>query len=326
MKDAAIIAPHFSDPDKAREFLEAKRWPDGPICPHCGVIGEAYRIEPDLSNKKAQVHARKGVWKCAGCREQFTVTVGTIMEDSHIPLNKWLFAFHLLCSSKKGMSAHQLHRMLGVTYKSAWFMAHRIRYAMTQEPLSSKLGQRGGNVECDETYVGGRERGKRGMPGPDSKKTPVMALVERGGNVRSMAMERVTVKNIKPVFEEFVSKEAVLHTDEATVYYFMKDQVAEHHTINHSKEEYVRNELGRVVTTNTVEGFFSLVKRSVYGTYHHWSREHLHRYLTEIDFRYNARHVSDVERRDLAIKQVGGKRLLYRDSCGRKKETNELPF
>jgi|SRR5271157_1177897 len=151
MEQAAIIAPHFQDPEKARQFMEAKRWPDGPICPHCGVVGEAYRLEADLE-AKTKTRARKGLWKCAACREQFSVTVGTIMEDSHIPLNKWLFAFHLLCASKKGMSAHQLHRVLGVTYKSAWFMCHRIRYAMTQEPLSSKLG---GIVEVDETYIGG---------------------------------------------------------------------------------------------------------------------------------------------------------------------------
>ena len=152
--DATIIAPHFQDPHKAREFLEAKRWPNGTVCPHCGVIGEAYQLTADLKNKKAKGHGRQGLWKCGSCREQFTVTVGTIMEDSHIPLHKWLLAFHLLCSSKKGMSAHQLHRMLGVTYKSAWFMAHRIRYAMTQEPLSSKLT---GTVEGDETYIGGKK-------------------------------------------------------------------------------------------------------------------------------------------------------------------------
>jgi transposase-like protein len=146
----ANIAAHFSDEDKARDFLEKKRWPDGPICPHCGVEGEAYKLEP---REGAKTHARKGVYKCAGCREQFSVTVGTIFEDSHIPLNKWLLAFHLMCASKKGMSAHQLHRILGVTYKSAWFMAHRIRYAMSQEPLSSKLT---GIVEVDECFIGGK--------------------------------------------------------------------------------------------------------------------------------------------------------------------------
>jgi transposase-like protein len=225
MEDAAIIAPHFSDPEKAREFLEAQRWPDGPECPHCGVIGEAYRLTTDLENKKAKTHARKGVWKCGACREQFTVTVGTIMEDSHIPLNKWLFAFHLLCASKKGMSAHQLHRMLGVTYKSAWFMAHRIRYAMTQEPLSSKLD---GVVEIDEAYIGGRRRAKN-MPSnaspekkdaaikdifarghgnrginPHADKAVVLSLVQRGGKVRSIHMDRVTGETLKPVLKEML--------------------------------------------------------------------------------------------------------------------------
>src|SRR5580704_6829233 len=183
---AAIIAPHFQDADKAREFLEMKRWPDGPVCPHCGVIGEAYKLEADLENKDAKGHGRKGLYKCAGCREQFTVTVGTTMADSHIPLHKWLLAFHLLCASKKGMSAHQLHRMLGVTYKSAWFMAHRIRYAMTQEPLSSRLS---GIVEMDETYIGGKKyfgpqsikTGERAKdrPAPFSGKAAVVSVLQR---------------------------------------------------------------------------------------------------------------------------------------------------
>jgi transposase-like protein len=152
MEDAATLQPHFQDADKAREYLEAKRWPDGPVCPHCGVAGDATKLAPEEGKK---THARKGVWKCKSCREQFSVTVGTIFEDSHIPLHKWLLAFHLLCASKKGMSAHQLHRMLGVTYKSAWFMAHRIRYAMSKQPLSSKLN---GTIEVDETYIGGKKR------------------------------------------------------------------------------------------------------------------------------------------------------------------------
>ena len=155
--DGAILQPQFQDADTARHFLESKRWPDGPVCPHRGVVGEAYKLQADLENKEAKGHGRKDLYKCAGCREQFTVTVGTIMEDSKIPLHKWLLAFHLLCASKKGMSAHQLHRMLGITYKSAWFMAHRIRYVMTQEPLSSKLD---GVVEIDEAYIGGRRRAK----------------------------------------------------------------------------------------------------------------------------------------------------------------------
>jgi transposase-like protein len=325
MEDAAIIAPHFSDPDKAREFLEAKRWPDGPECPHCGVVGEAYRLTADLEDKKAKTHARKGVWKCAACREQFTVTVGTIMEDSHIPLNKWLFAFHLLCASKKGMSAHQLHRMLGVTYKSAWFMAHRIRYAMTQEPLSSKLG---GVVEVDETYVGGkmrmphkhqREIGEVRPKGPSplKNKAAVVSVLQRNGRVQSIHVERVTAENLKPIIKQMVDERAHLMTDSSTVL----DSVGtglKHDQVNHNEKEYVRYENGVCITTNGVEGFFATLKRGINGVYHHVGQQHLHRYLAEFDFRYNAREVSDAERRDSCIKQVAGKRLMYRDSCGKR--------
>ena len=242
MEDAAIIAPHFHDADRARDFLEAKRWPEGPICPHCGVIGEAYKLQADLENKTAKGHGRKGLYKCAGCREQFTVTVGTVMEDSHIPLHKWLLAFHLLCASKKGMSAHQLHRMLGVTYKSAWFMAHRIRYAMTQEPLSSKLD---GIVEIDEAYVGGKVRKKNNPSNapkeeisederikrmftrehrrwskginPRENKAAVVSLVQRGGKVRSVHMERVTQDNLRPILKEYLAEGAHVMTDSSCV-------------------------------------------------------------------------------------------------------------
>src|ERR1700733_12763271 len=191
--EADILAPHFTDPDKAREFLEAKRWPEGPICPHCGALGEAYRLQADVENKKAKTHARKGLYKCGGCREQFTVTVGTVMEDSHIPPHKWLYAFHLLCASKKGMSAHQLHRMLGVTYKSAWFMAMRIREAMRELDPSvfTPMGGEGKAAEADETFVGGKETNKpksvrlQQQPGGFQGKEPVFSIVERGGKVRS---------------------------------------------------------------------------------------------------------------------------------------------
>jgi len=173
VKDADLLVAQFTDNEAARAFLEAKRWPDGTVCPKCGVIGESYRLRPNEDSKQP---VRKGVWKCGGCREQFSVTVGTVMEDSHIPLNKWLLAFHLLCASKKGMSAHQLHRMLGVTYKSAWFMAHRIRHAMSQEPLSSKLD---GVVEIDEAYVGGKRRRKNnpgGAPQNVEKETQIVSI------------------------------------------------------------------------------------------------------------------------------------------------------
>jgi len=333
--EADILAPHFTDQDAAREFLEAQRWPDGPECPHCGIIGEAYRLTADLENEKAKTHARKGLWKCAACREQFSVTVGTIMEDSHIPLNKWLMAFHLLCASKKGMSAHQLHRMLGVTYKSAWFMAHRIRYAMTQEPLSSKLS---GIVEVDETYIGGKvraknnprnapakpiatERGSNRGPRPGTSvrgnKETVVSLVQRGGKVRSMHMQQVTSETLKPVLKEMLTADVHLMTDSSSALKSTAKDTWQHDRVNHKRKEYVRYEDGVCITTNTVESFFNILKRGIAGTYHHVGKGHLHRYLSEFDFRYNAREVSDVERRNLAIQQVGGKRLMYRDSCGK---------
>jgi transposase-like protein len=322
METAAIIAPHFQDPEKAREFMEAKRWPDGPICPHCGVSGEAYRLEADLE-AKTKTHGRKGLWKCAACREQFSVTVGTIMEDSHIPLNKWLFAFHLLCASKKGISAHQMHRMLGVTYKSAWFMMHRIRYAMTQEPLSSKLG---GIIEVDETYVGGKMRTgshatkpgerPRDRPSATANKAAVVTVLQRGGRAQSQHVTRVTAENLKPIVDAMVEKSAHLMTDSSTVLE-SAGTGRKHDQVNHREKEYVRYEDGVCITTNSVEGYFATLKRGINGVYHHVGQNHLHRYLSEFDFRYNAREVSDVERRDLCIKQVAGKRLMYRDSCGR---------
>ena len=189
--------------------LNSKRWPDGPVCPHCGVVGEAYRLQAKEGSTRP---VRKGVWKCRPCRKQFTVTVGTIFADSHIPLHKWLLAIHLMCASKKGMSAHQLHRMLGITYKSAWHLGHRIRYAMAQEPLSSKLS---GTVEVDETYVGGKEKGRRGRPGLDSKKTPVVAMVERSlvkgkkskkGKVRSVVVQHVTAETLRPILSDAIRK------------------------------------------------------------------------------------------------------------------------
>jgi transposase-like protein len=316
------LAAHFSDEDKAREFLEAQRWPEGPVCPHCGELNNAYRLQPKPSAKNT--HVRKGVWKCAGCREQFTVTVGTIFADSHIPLSKWLLAFHLLCSSKKGMSAHQLHRMLKVTYRSAWFMAHRIRYAMSQEPLSSKLT---GIIEVDETYVGGKlrvgpYRGKPYMrargrkphhPGVVSNKAAVVSVLQRGGKVQSRHVERVTAENLRPMVNQMIDESAHVMTDSSTV---LKGALIarKHDQVNHVAKEYVRYEDGVCITTNTIEGYFSILKRGINGVYHHIGKQHLHRYLSEFDFRYNARKVNDGERTLQALKATGGKRLMLRDS------------
>jgi transposase-like protein len=309
------IAAHFSDPEKAREFLEAQRWPEGPICPHCGELNNAYRLEPKESKKGK--HVRKGVWKCGGCREQFTVTVGTIFADSHIPLNKWLFAIHLLCSSKKGMSSHQLHRMLGVTYKSAWFMSHRIRYAMTQEPLSSKLT---GVIEVDETYIGGKlrtgtQRGDRrtDRPAGIANKAAVVSVLQRDGRVQSRHVEKVTAENLKPMLREMIDEQAHLMTDTSTVLK-KADVCVKHDRVNHTEKEYVRYENGLCITTNAVEGYFANLKRGINGVYHFVGKQHLHPYLSEFDFRYNSREMKDGERTVMAIKQTGGKRLMLRDS------------
>jgi transposase-like protein len=333
------LAEQFHSPDNAREYLERLRWPEGPICPHCGVEGEAYKltrkaVEPTTEpENKVELHAkrvrkpRRGLWKCAGCRKQFTVTVGTIFEDSHIPLNKWLLAFHLVCASKKGMSAHQLHRMLGVTYKSAWFMAHRIRYAMSQEPLASKLT---GIVEADETYIGGKRRigphaqkqGKRQQdrPGPVANKQAVFSVLQRDGRVRSTHLDRVLGKNLRAAITELCEPDTHVITDDARLYNGLHHD-RKHSTVNHSHDEYVRWEDGVCITTNAVEGFFANLKRGVNGTFHHVSKQHLHRYLSEFDFRYNARKMSDSDRREAAIKGVQGKRLYYRDPIGKDGES-----
>lgn len=313
--EAVILAPEFTDPDKAREVLEAERWPDGPVCPHCGIIGEAYKLEP---KEGAKTHVRKGVYKCAACREQFTVTVDTIFEDSHIPLNKWLLAIHLLCSSKKGMSAHQLHRMLGIGYRAAWFMAHRIRHAMSQEPLSSKLA---GIVEIDDAYLGGKFRtgshavkpGERAKdrPAATANKAAVVSLLQRGGSVHSRHVQRVTAENLRPIVNEMVDEAAHLMTDSSTVLE-SAGTGRKHSNVNHKANEYVRIEDGVKITTNSVEGYFATLKRGINGVYHHVGKQHLHRYLSEFDFRYNARKVSDRERAKLARKGANGKRLMYR--------------
>jgi transposase-like protein len=315
------LARNVDSEDAAREFIEKLRWPHGVVCPHCAVIGEAYKLTAKPDSKHP---VRPGVWKCGACRKQFTVKVGTIFEDSHIPLSVWLKAIHLLCASKKGMSAHQLHRMLGVTYKSAWFMAHRIRYAMSQEPLSSKLK---GIVEVDETYVGGKEQigphgfGKRRH---FKKKSPVISLVERGGNVRSFHTERVTARTLKQTIIDNVEPTTHVMTDDHPSYGGLGKHFDKHSVIRHSWKVYARKEKDVVISTNTIEGYFSILKRGINGVYHHVGKQHLHRYLSEFDFRYNSRHIEDGERAVLAIKGTTGKRLHYRDSRGNRKNRVSL--
>jgi transposase-like protein len=302
------LAKYFSDEDAARGLLEEMRWgTDGAVCPHCGGA-DPYKITPKPGSK-----TRKGLYKCRACRKQFTVTVGTVFEDSHIPLSKWLLAIHLLASSKKGMSAHQLHRNLGISYKGAWFMAMRLRHAAAEGPFSEMMS---GTVEVDETYIGGKRRrqGKRGRPGVDSHKTPVVALVERGsGRVKAMPMPRVTSENLKKaVYENVVKHETVMMTDDFFAYRSVGEQLAGHETVKHQNDEYVRGN----AHTNTVEGFFSLLKRGVNGVYHHVSRGHLARYCDEFAFRYEHRRVSDGKRAELLVAGAEGKRLTYKQPAG----------
>jgi len=295
-----ITAPRFTNETAAREHLEALRWPNGPVCPHCGS-DNARRLE-------GKAH-RTGVVQCNDCRQQFTVTVGTVFERSKIPLHKWLLCNHLLCASKKGMSAKQIERMLGVTYKTAWFMCHRIREAMTTAP--DKAGPLGGAnkvVEADETYVGGKQ-GNRATRAVAPKK-PVVALVEREGEVRSFHVTNVNAKTLRPLIVTNVDRRSHLMTDESVVYTSVGREFAGHTTVIHSKGEYVRK--GGFAHSNTAENFFSIFKRGVIGTYHHMSEAHLGRYCAEFDFRYNNREVSDFERADEALKGIAGKRLTYR--------------
>jgi hypothetical protein len=275
------------------------------------VVNEATLIE-------GEKHAhRDGLYMCNACRKQFTVTVGTVFERSHVPLNKWLMATFLLCASKKGMSAHQMHRMLSVTYKTAWFMCHRIREAM-RDGHFSPIGGEGKTVEADETYVGGREKNKHAWKRKADNiggmgKEPVFALVERGGKVRSTHTPNVTAKTLRPILEEQLAdaNKTKLMTDGEGQYRILADMFASHEVVNHSIGEYVRGE----AHTNTVEGYFSILKRGIIGTYHHVSPEHLKRYLAEFDFRYNERaalEVTDKQRAAKALKGIVGKRLTYR--------------
>lgn len=282
-------------------YLESLRWPNGPVCPHCGAKDGHYPLQPKKESNKP---VRKGVWKCRVCRKQFSVTVGTVFERSHIPLHKWLLATYLLSASKKGMSSHQIHRMLGVTYKSAWFMTHRIRYAMEQRPSS----QLKGTVEADETYIGGKAHGKRDR-GAENK-TPVFALVERGGCVISMPVKRVTGANLKAILRENVDRSTRIITDEFPAYHGLGKEFASHKAVNHGKKEYVNGD----VHTNTIEGYFGILKLGIIGVYHHVNDNHLHRYLAEFDFRYNGRTIPDATRSIAALVGIEGKRLMYRDS------------
>ena len=295
-----LTNPIFFDEDLAREHLEMLRWKGKPVCPKCGETVKITKL-------KGKSH-RPGLYQCNGCRQHFTVTVGTLFEDSHIKLHKWLLAFHLMASSKKGISAHQLARGLDITYKSAWFMGHRIREAMKPNGDGGMLGGKA-PVEADETFVGTKPGAKkrRGY----AHKNAVLSLVERNGEVRSFHVPNVNAKTLKPYLQANISPDARLMTDDAGQYRILGPEFAEHEVVCHSSGEYVRGD----THTNTAESFFSVFKRGIYGVYQHVSSHHLHRYTAEFDFRFNYRaklKFTDFQRATIALKGIAGKRLTYR--------------
>lgn len=309
-----LSRPYFHDETAAFAFLEGLLWPDGPQCPKCGTVGEAGKLEgvkSKASAKNPEGVTRVGLWKCYACRQQFTVRVGTVFESAHIPLHKMLQAVYLLSSSKKGISAHQIHRALEITYKSAWFLCHRIREAMRDGKLAP-MGGEGKTVEIDETYVGGLQRNKhkhkRQAGTGGVAKEIAFSLVERGGRVRSHHIANVTAKTLKPILEAQIHAETTVMSDmggSRPARMFEK-----HGMVNHSIGEYVRGE----IHTNTIEGFFSILKRGITGTYHHVSPQHLKRYLAEFDFRYNERKIPDADRTAAALRGITGKRLTYKSA------------
>jgi transposase-like protein len=298
----------FPDEESARAYFEALRWPNGPTCPHCGNAdsGRIYKVTANRAKK-----IRPGLYKCAECEETFTVTINTVMEDTHLPLNKWLIAFYMMCASKTQVAALQLKRQLEIgSYRSAWHLCHRIRFALKETfPVDDKLT---GTVEADETWIGGKVRGKgRAYTG---NKTPVVSLIERGGRVRSTVVEKVTGAALDRLLKAHIDRAAHLNTDESAVYTKTGRDFASHDVVNHAAEEYARHDVdtGRLATTNTAEGFFGNSKRSLDGTHHHVSGKHLPLYLAELDHKYNTRKVSDGARTVMGIKRMEGKRLMLR--------------
>jgi len=301
MSNAVHTEPRFNDEDAARAYLESIYWPNGPVCPHCGGTERNSRLNG--------ASHRPGLLACGDCRSQFTVTVGTVLERSKVPLHKWVYANHLMCASKKGISSKQLERMLGVTYKTAWFMSHRIREAMNMAP-ARMLGGGSEPVEVDETYWGNVGKNQPGARG-GSHKMKIVSLVERNGEKRSFHVADVTGATLRPVMQAQISAKARLMTDEAAVYPKIGRNFASHETVNHSIKEYSRGD----VTTNSAESSFALLKRGLIGTFHSVSEQHLQRYATEFDFRWNHRiktGFNDAQRAEVALQNIGGKRLTYR--------------
>jgi transposase-like protein len=306
-----LSRPYFHDEASAYAFLEGIVWPDGPICPHCGSIDHAYRIKANTAKR-----VRHGLLKCAYCRQQFTVKVNTVFEHCRIPLNKCLQAAYLMAASKKGVSANQLSRTLEITVKSAWFLAHRIREAMRSGDFTP-FGDGGGAVEIDETFIG-RDVTPRGKPRPKKRgyehKMKVLSLVDREtGRAKSIVMDALSVATVSPILRENIAQEARVMTDESGLYRHLQKHFAEHGVVRHKADEYVSRS-DASVHTNTIEGFFSIFKRGMKGVYQHCSKEHLHRYLAEFDFRYTNRialEVDDAMRAERMLKGIRYKRLTY---------------
>jgi len=298
-----LSRPEFHDEQAAYAYVESKLWPNGAVCPKCG--------ESERTTKMQGKSTRIGTYKCRACRKPFTVKVGTIFESSHVKMHLWLQAIYLMCASKKGVSSNQLHRTLGVTLKTAWFMSHRIREAMRDDTLRS-FGSGGGMVEADETYMGKTEGLGKGAH--LNKKRKILALVDRDTKrVRSMVVDKVNVGTLMPIIEENLSREAQLMTDQAQHYKKIGKLFSAHHTVNHGIKEYVNKE-NPTIHSNTVENYFSVFKRGMKGVYQHCKKDNLHRYLAEYDFRYNYRaknEYTDAQRADVALLGVVGKRLTY---------------
>jgi transposase-like protein len=302
MASPILSAPHFWNEASAFAFLESRIWPHGPVCPHCGVLNQAKRLQGKTT--------RPGLWKCYACMKPFTVKVGTVFESSHVPLHIWLQTVHLMASSKKGISTHQIHRTMGVTLKTAWFMTMRIREAMKAfgfEPL----GGFGRTLEADESWVG-RKPGTKVQKGYPHHMNPVFSLVERGGSVRSFHVPNVTAANLHPIIGRHAHPDSRFMTDESRMYTDIRwNFKGGFGIVNHSAKEYVRGE----AYTNTVEGYFSILKRGIYGVYQHVREAHLQRYLHAFDFRYSHRMklgVDDAQRADLILQGAWGRRLTYR--------------
>jgi transposase-like protein len=320
--------PHFYDDDAARVYFERVRWPDGRVCPHCGVIGGEY------------VTKRPGRYRCGAkeCRKDFTTTTGTVMEQSHIGLSKWLWVFYQMCASKKGISSHQVRRSLGVSMKAAWFMTHRVREAMKAGGLTAKMGGVGKVVSVDETYIGKiqdadgvtetkRRRGsttKGGGRRSIGDKRTIVTLVERGGKARTFHVAAADARTVAKIVRDNIDKESRLHTDGSPLYTIVGREFAEHEFVDHSQKEYVRyTPSGDFISSNACESYFSVFKRGMKGIYQHCDEKHLHRYLVEFDFRHNTRSklgVEDKQRADILLAQAEGKRLTYRRTHGKQEQ------